>query len=246
MDEEETKSLLDSNHEDAVLKTPPESVKSKSPDATAAAIADATPAKKVVLKRKLALITISGPAETTADVTAATSDAATTAAADAQTTAESTATAADSAEKKRVKLSEVSAKERLEMRAKKFGTPIAPESAKLARSERFGLTNASTTPTGGGGNKITTIPVSVEILKKRAERFGGSVSSEMNKIDNLEKLQKRQARFGNVDTKTTVKVQVGGGDVAATITTTAAPSKDEFAEKARLRLERFKTATPAV
>lgn len=224
LDEEETKSL-DSHHEDAVLKTPPESVKSKSPDTLNAE----TTHKKVVLKRKLALITISGPDNT--NVTSSTGEVN-----DDKTTTSSITkivgpdTASDGSEatdKKLVKLSEVSAKERLEMRAKKFGTPIAPEAMKMARSERFGIKSADTAKVSAGTKAVITAsnPQTVEILKKRAERFGVK-SKEMNKIENLEKLQKRQARFGGkADTSATVKV--------------SAEASAEFAEKARLRLDRF-------
>lgn len=41
-------------------------------------------------------------------------------------------------EKKIIKLSELSAKERLEMRAKKFGAPVGDDLKKAARAERFG------------------------------------------------------------------------------------------------------------
>lgn len=67
---------------------------------------------------------------------------------------------------------------------------------------------------------------SIDVLKQRAARFGGSVSSLMSDLDNLEKKEKRKERFGGV-------------------TTTAAlngkPVKDLEAAKAA-RLERFKTA----
>lgn len=50
--------------------------------------------------------------------------------------------AESSTEPKVVKLSELSAKERLEMRAKKFGiTALTPDAKKAARAERFGSVN---------------------------------------------------------------------------------------------------------
>jgi len=145
----------------------------------------------------------------------------------------------DNTDKKVVKLSELTAKERLELRAKKFGTPIATESMKVARSERFGLASKTSTSDAktvssdassikNGNNSAAN----VDVLKKRAERFGGSVSKEMNKIENLEKLQKRSERFGKSDEN---KVAVSGGTVTS----------EQLAEKARLRLERFKTTTTA-
>lgn len=126
-------------------------------------------------------------------------------------------------DKKLVKLSVLSPKERLELRAKKFGSTIATDSIKIARSERFD-TNKTTNIDNRTTIKTDDV-ATVDILKKRAERFGGSVSKVMNKIENLEKLQKRQERFGKGTS--TNKVSVA--------------SVDEFAEKAKLRLERFKT-----
>lgn len=210
---------MDSHHEDAVLKTPPESVKSKSPDTLNAE----TTQKKVVLKRKLALITISGGNNT--------STAASTGEVNEDKAATSSITKMLGPDTKLVKLSEVSAKERLEMRAKKFGTPIAPEAMKMARSERFGIKHADSNVKGSAGTKAVITasnPQTVEVLKKRAERFGGSVSKEMNKIENLEKLQKRQARFGGKAESPAVTVKV------------SAEASAEFTEKARLRLDRFK------
>lgn len=268
LDEDEEKSLLDSNHEDAVLKTPPEAEKPID------SLLDSVANKKVILKRKL---NITGPSEPAAASSAATGLAGdnilspakiakttiTAPSATDSTTSSSVVTVVNSAaaattsdgeesgEKKVVKLSTLSAKERLEMRAKKFGVPIAPESAKLARSERFGtaatIDASSTTPASGKTNSANTIkankePASVDLLKKRAERFGGSVSKEMSKIENSEKLAKRNERFGSA--KTTTQVTVGAktdAPDAAIPDATAAGAKDEFAEKARLRLERFKT-----
>lgn len=87
------------------------------------------------------------------------------------------------AHSKVIKLTGMSFKERLELRAKKFGVE-PPGSAKLlARAERFGpLEN-------------TSEPSEMEKLKKRAERFGGSVAKTMTKLEMKEKLEARKARF---------------------------------------------------
>lgn len=278
LDEDEEKSLLDSNHEDSVLKTPPEAKSAESSS-------DAVSTKKIILKRKL---NITGPS----DSTMATNQPATpteeslllpskvakvaiTAPSANDTTTSSSVTVIQSAasstpdeneegsEKKVVKLSALTAKERLELRAKKFGVPIAPESAKLARSERFGTTAvtapAASTPavannSAGKNNSANTIkankePATVDLLKKRAERFGGSVSKEMTKIENTEKLLKRNERFGSIKATTQVTIEDTKAAAATTSTTSTAKTiavatvgaKDEFAEKALLRLERFKT-----
>lgn len=59
----------------------------------------------------------------------------------------------------------------------------------------------------------------MDVLKQRAERFGGSVSTIMSGLENKEKLEKRKARFGIV-------------------TNTNGSLSDS--EKAKRRLERFK------
>ncbi|XP_049283307.1 uncharacterized protein LOC125763811 [Anopheles funestus] len=146
-------------------------------------------------------------------------------------------------EKKVVKLGQLSALERLEMRAKKFGaqtvppansTPAATTAATdkmQARAARFGLTGASSGTSAATNNNST--PASLEALKKRAERFGGSVSSEMSKLEQEEKLAKRQARFGQT---------VSSGSTASNGAGKVSSASVDYAEKARLRLERFKSA----
>nr|CAH7767601.1 unnamed protein product [Callosobruchus chinensis] len=115
-----------------------------------------------------------------------------------------------------IKLSQLTAKERLELRAKKFGvSAVSTDIKKAVRAERFGLSDNS-------ANSITsdkTAP-SVDILQKRAARFGGSVSTVMSSLENKEKLEKRKARFGTVSV-------TNGTSVSA-------------ADKAKERLERFK------
>uniref|UniRef100_A0A182M144 SAP domain-containing protein n=1 Tax=Anopheles culicifacies TaxID=139723 RepID=A0A182M144_9DIPT len=151
-------------------------------------------------------------------------------------------------EKKVVKLGQLSALERLEMRAKKFGakttaapssTPVATTTAATdkmqARAARFGL---SSTGSGTISASNNSTPASLEALKKRAERFGCSVSSEMSKLEQEEKLAKRQARFGQTvssnSSSSGSKATNGAGKVSS--------ASVDYAEKARLRLERFKSA----
>ncbi|KRF82986.1 SAP domain-containing ribonucleoprotein isoform X2 [Drosophila virilis] len=131
------------------------------------------------------------------------------------------------------KLSELSIQERLEMRAKKFG--ITPETKAAAAP------SAATVPTvnksspasikANKGNKETD-EQQKEALKRRAERFGCVVPEKSPKTVTDDRLQKRKERFGaTVGTSTAASDPKGQG---------------EWAEKARARLERFKTTPAAV
>ncbi|XP_011156513.1 SAP domain-containing ribonucleoprotein isoform X2 [Solenopsis invicta] len=98
-------------------------------------------------------------------------------------------------EKKIIKLSELSTKERLEMRAKKFGVPLSESAKKEARLARFNVNNQNNK---SAASIKTPVPTTYEVLKKRAERFGSSVSTLMEKAELAERLEKRKARFGEV------------------------------------------------
>ncbi|XP_012265245.1 SAP domain-containing ribonucleoprotein [Athalia rosae] len=98
-------------------------------------------------------------------------------------------------ERKVIKLSQLGVKERLEMRAKKFGVALSESAKKEARSARFNSNN--------GNNKSAAsinVPVhtTYEVLKKRADRFGASVSSVMEKAEMQSRIEKRRERFGEV------------------------------------------------
>lgn len=126
---------------------------------------------------------------------------------------------ADQDQKKVIKLSEMSMKERLELRAKKFGS------------------NANLTTTSVPGNEKEK--QQIETLKKRAERFGCVVSSKIAEIEKQEKLIKRQQRFGSTLTN-------NSSNSTKDATTVSSPlSANSYAEKAKMRLERFKTTPTA-
>lgn len=266
--DEETKSYLNSTSvqdEDAILSSPKGSTSSKSPEhqteTNSGAASDAQP-KKVVLKRKLITSvsltenepsknTITGPTSTESKVLKL-SDSTT------ASTGEKASESNDSngnTDGTVVKLTQLSMKERLELRAKKFGAPVSGDVAKLARAERFGIPEAKATASASGGGSsgggsssggaaISTAKTAadVDLLKKRAERFGGSVSNTMVKIEMNEKLLKRQERFGagaaSGGGATTTTTTVTGKVEAKPVSTQAA---SDYAEKAKLRLERFKT-----
>ncbi|XP_059394469.1 SAP domain-containing ribonucleoprotein [Carassius carassius] len=98
------------------------------------------------------------------------------------------------AEKKLVKINPPAAVgERLQKRAERFNLPPNADSKKAARAARFGLEVPETVLSKG-----TSAKPNVEVLKKRAERFGMNVSSVSKKIEDDEKLKKRKERFGIV------------------------------------------------
>lgn len=232
--DEETSLLNASTHdEDAILKSPQGSTTSKSPDDLVTTAPSSQQQKKVILKRKL-ITTISvnenDDAKTETTSTSSTDGPESKSAKIDDSSAD--ATNGNEDDKKVVKLTELTMKERLELRAKKFGAAPTVDALKQARAERFGIAADTKTAakSDSGTGQIASAPVSVDVLKKRAERFGGSVSTVMSKIENKEKLLKRQERFG-----------AGAADTNAT--TSADPKvASEYAEKAKQRLERFKTS----
>lgn len=202
------KSLLDSTH-DEILKSPSVSTKSTSPEVV--------PPKKISLKRNISIVV---PVVESKPEEAA---------------AEATEGSTDEPEKKVVKISELTAKDRLELRAKKFAgsqvTPASTEAAQerlSARAARFGKT-LSPEKTADSKTAITS-SVSLEVLKKRAERFGAVTVPELKQSELQEKLQKRQERFGASE------------KVAITAPKSSSGSDSDYKEKALKRLERFKQA----
>jgi len=87
----------------------------------------------------------------------------------------------------------------LKARAERFGVQ-SEVTKKAARAERFGI--AASAPDGADEKKSKKIgdapPVDIDILKKRAERFGSSVSNHVKQAEVSEAIKKRQERFGVV------------------------------------------------
>lgn len=254
-DEDEHK-LLGEDHEDLLLKSPVNTPTTttipdlSSPIATATdSNADANPAsapaKKIVLKRNNSqpLLTTATTATTNPSKENAAPDIAGSEAgsleADKPTKTHrkpivvggSATQSKDSISTPDKKLTELSAQERLEMRAKKFGIALDAKTAAAPTASPAVNKSSSASIKANKGNKETE-EQQKEALKRRAERFGCVVPEKSSKTTVDERLQKRKERFGNT---------VG--------TTTAAASdpkaKSEWAEKARARLERFKIAPAA-
>ncbi|XP_031637440.1 SAP domain-containing ribonucleoprotein [Contarinia nasturtii] len=257
--DEETKSYLNSasvQDEDAILSSPKGSTSSKSPENLPQSSSTATAqTKKVVLKRKLlpsVSLSDSEPPKTCIESKLLKIG-------DDKSADDVSQTQSNNGNTENVvKLSQLTMKERLELRAKKFGAPVgAPagastgastgaqtDAAKLARAERFGITtNSGSTTENKESSSLTTTKneTSVELLKKRSERFGGSVSNIMVKLEQKEKLLKRQERFGNAPIASVTKATATAASTTTTPVNTQAAT--DYAEKAKLRLERFKTTT---
>ncbi|TRY66439.1 hypothetical protein DNTS_029847 [Danionella cerebrum] len=132
-------------------------------------------------------------------------------------------------EKKLVKLNPAAASgERLQKRAERFNVPLNADNKKAARAARFGTTGTEPSKaqkilfrflladswleevmivvmscSGIKFNPVDLSQVSVEVLKKRAERFGMNVSSVSKKVEDDEKLKKRKERFGIITNSST-------------------------------------------
>ncbi|XP_063241649.1 SAP domain-containing ribonucleoprotein [Bacillus rossius redtenbacheri] len=122
-----------------------------------------------------------------------------------------------------IKISSLTAKDRLEMRARKFGvTALSTDAKKAARAARFGLESSN------------TIPVSSDVLKKRAERFGLATSTTVTekKVDE-DKLKKREERFSEAKPSNKTKITFSSSPVSSA-------SSLSLEERKKLRAERFK------
>jgi len=123
--------------------------------------------------------------------------------------------------KKVIKLSAFSMKERLEMRAQKFGVEPSVDAKKEARAARFGISAPINTGNTGAASS--------DVLRKRAERFGLTLSPvsgrNLSKAEINEKLEKRKQRFGIADSTKAKKSSISNSTLEA---------------KKQLRAERFK------
>ncbi|XP_053655896.2 SAP domain-containing ribonucleoprotein [Cherax quadricarinatus] len=84
----------------------------------------------------------------------------------------------------------------IESRAERFGMPMTEEARRLSRAARFGSqTNGATINRKPAKLSMETGGTDVEKLKARAERFGEVTSKSLVKMTELEKLKLRQERF---------------------------------------------------
>jgi len=93
------------------------------------------------------------------------------------------------------KLTEEELEAKIKARAERFGGFQSEDAKKVARAARFGDMVAKS----GGSTKIGGAPAAdIDLLKKRAERFGTTTSSVVKKAELSEAIKRRQERFGVV------------------------------------------------
>lgn len=135
--------------------------------------------------------------------------------ADTVSPAKITVDATDTEEKEDSK-NGMSQEEAILKRKERFGGFQSDEAKKTARAQRFGGI-VSDTESGKKSTKIGEAPpVDIDILKKRAERFGATVSPHVKEAEVSEAIKKRQERFGVVpknENAPAVKTNVGTNSV---------------------------------
>jgi len=91
------------------------------------------------------------------------------------------------------KLTEEEIEAKIKARAERFGGFQSEDAKKVARAARFG----DMVGKSEGSTKIGGAPApNMDLLKKRAERFGTASSSVMKKAELSEAIKRRQERFG--------------------------------------------------
>ncbi|XP_078050123.1 SAP domain-containing ribonucleoprotein isoform X3 [Augochlora pura] len=90
-------------------------------------------------------------------------------------------------ERKIIKLSELGVKERLEMRAKKFGMPLSEAAKKEARSARFSINNQNNKSAASVKTPVAELEARIE---KRKIRFGEVTSTNDKVLQNKVKIVK--------------------------------------------------------
>jgi len=93
----------------------------------------------------------------------------------------------------KVKLTEEEVEAKIKARAERFGGFQSEDAKKVARAARFG--DMVSKP--GNATKIGAAPpADLDLLKKRAERFGTATSTAVKSAELSEAIKRRQERFG--------------------------------------------------
>jgi len=93
----------------------------------------------------------------------------------------------------KAKLTEEEVAEKIKARADRFGGNQSEDSKKTARAARFGdMVGKSAGSTKIGGAP----PADLDLLKKRAERFGTATSTAVKSAELTDAIKRRQERFG--------------------------------------------------
>lgn len=133
------------------------------------------------------------------------------------------------------KLTALTLDDRLKLRAQKFGLETTSSISSTVKSNKSSIISSSLN---------ISDEKQVELLKKRAERFGCVVSTKMAKLEEQERLLKRKQRFGGGSTvleEDSTKISNGANSSVSSSTKTDSPAK--WDEKAKKRLERFSETT---
>merc|ERR1719228_972972 len=91
------------------------------------------------------------------------------------------------------KLTEEEVEQKIKARAERFGGFQSEDAKKVARAARFGdmvVKPGATTKIGGAP------PADLDLLKKRAERFGTTTSTAVKTAELSDAIKRRQERFG--------------------------------------------------
>merc|ERR1712158_200512 len=119
--------------------------------------------------------------------------------------------------------------EKIKSRAERFGGFQSDDAKKAARAAEFGDMLGKQQ----GGGKITSAgtEVDVDLLKKRADRFGTATSTALKKAEVSEAIKRRQERFGVItaDEPKPKKVTLNAGINSVVMD-----------KKMKARMERFK------
>ncbi|XP_070566780.1 SAP domain-containing ribonucleoprotein-like isoform X1 [Ptychodera flava] len=96
--------------------------------------------------------------------------------------------------------------EKIAKRAQRFGAPVSADAKKAARAERFGIANQQSKTSSIKSGSTSVSVGDLDKIRKRAERFGESVSSTAVKLEEVERKKRRLERFGSATTTTATTV----------------------------------------